>query len=382
MNPRFKQIINVLSAYARGNFTSSLKISGRYDELDAIAESINMVGQELKSITISRNYFNNIFHSVSDMIFVLDKSGKIIDTNRKVYDQLGYQRAFLLNKPFDALFEPRKNAPSKAILRSLKQRLGKIHKDYSFKTVTGALLPVRISASYLMDDNDKKTGILLIAEDRTSEIQNETRVIRAIIDTQEEERHRLAQDLHDSLGQELIGVKFVISSVSENCRNSSEKRLLKQSDDALDQIISDMRTICFNLLPKALEDSGLLTAVKELCLQTERTKKITFKIKADASFPELPKPVAIDLYRVIQEFVTNAIRHGQSSNINMCFKNQNDQISICLEDNGSGFPSARVAKGMGLQNIESRIKSHKGELILDSSHGKGTRFQIMLPVAN
>jgi signal transduction histidine kinase len=112
------------------------------------------------------------------------------------------------------LFEPRKNAPSKAILRSLKQRLGKILKDYSFKTVTGALLPVTISASYLMDDNEKKTGILLIAEDRTSEIQNDTRVIRAIIDTQEEERHRLAQDLHDSLGQELIGVKFVISSVS------------------------------------------------------------------------------------------------------------------------------------------------------------------------
>jgi PAS domain S-box-containing protein len=372
-------MINTLSAYAGGNFTRSIKISPRYDELDAISESINMVGQELKAVTISRNYFNNIFHSVSDMIFVLDKSGKIMDTNKRVYDHLGYQKESLLDKKLDALLDPEKDHFTKDILRGLRQRDGKIYSDYYFKTAGGTLLPVRVSASYLIDNTRKKSGILLIAQDRTSQIENENRVIRAIIDTQEEERRRLARDLHDSLGQELIGVKFAVSTLSEECKNKREKKVLQQSDGALDQIIRDMRDICFNLIPKALEDFGLLEAVRELCLDTELTHRITFEIKADDSFPELPRQVEIDLYRVIQEFINNAIRHGQSSYISMCFKNDKDNIFISLQDNGSGFSTNKVAKGMGLQNIESRIRSHKGEMILESSYGKGTRFQIVLP---
>jgi PAS domain S-box-containing protein len=373
-------MINTLSAYAAGNFSRNLKISQRYDELDAIAESINMVGQELKAVTISRNYFNNIFNSVSDMIFVLDRSGIIMDTNGKVYDQLGYLKESLLNRKLDALLDPEKDHLTKDILKGLKSREGRIYKDYYFKMAGGKLLPVRISASYLIGRNNRKNGILLIAEDRTSQIENENRVIRAIIDTQEEERRRLARDLHDGLEQELIGVKFIVSTLGDECRNKREKRALKQSDVALDQIICDMRDMCFNLLPKALEDFSLLDAVRELCLHTEPIHKIKFEINADKLFPELPKEVEIDLYRVIQEFITNALRHGQSSYIRMDFKSDKHKIFISLQDNGRGFSTDKVTGGMGLQNIESRIKSHKGEITLNSGYGKGTQFHIVLPV--
>lgn len=373
-------MIGILNAYAGGNFTSRLSISPHYDTVDAVAESINMLGEELKAITISRDYFNNIFHSVSEMIFVLDRSGTIVDTNNRVYDRLGFQKQVLLNKKLDELLDPGKKYFTTEIIKELKKNDGRIRKDYHFKTYRGSLLPVRISASYLMDNKKKKSGILLIAEDRTSQIENDNRVIRAIIDTQEEERRRLSKDLHDSLGQELIGIKFTISSMREASKNKSERRLLQRSDQAMDDIIHNMRDICFNLLPKTLDEFGLLKAVRELCINTELNNKITVAVEAEEPFPQLSKEMAIDLFRVIQEFIHNAIRHGQSSYISMRFKSGKDRVFISLQDNGRGFPVEKVIKGMGLQNAESRIKSHKGEIIIESGCGKGTRFKIMVPV--
>jgi len=377
---RFKQMVNILSAYATGNFNSRLKISDRYDDLDAIAESINMVGQELKAVTISRNYFNNIFHSVSDMIFVLDRSGKILDTNSRVYNHLGYSKESLLTKTLDDLTGSPKPSLTKDIAKQLKQPGDKTLKDYYFKTTGGKTLPIQLSASYLLDGQGKKNGILVIVKDRTAQMESENRVIRAIIDTQEEERKRLAKDLHDSLGQELVGVKFAISSMSENCEDAREKLFLQRSDHALAQIIADMRDICFNLLPKALEDFGLLKAVRELCLHTRMTHKVELKITSDLSFPDLPQQITVDLYRVIQEFINNAIRHGKTTWIGIDFKSTADRIYISLEDKGKGFSPGKVTKGMGLQNIESRIKSHKGEIAVHSAYGKGTNFQITLPL--
>lgn len=377
---RFKQMINTLSAYAAGNFNYSIKISNRYDELDAIAESINMVGQELKAVTISRDYFNNIFHSVSDMIFVLDKSGHIIDTNRMVYDQLGYLKDALLGIKVDELSSDGQDSITEDILRALKQPGEKLHKDYYFKTSAGNQLPVHISASYLTGDHGKKSGILIIAKDRTRQIENENRVIRAIIDTQEEERQRLARDLHDSLGQELAGVKFSISSIGERCKDTKEKILLEKSDHALDQIISDMRDICFNLLPKTLVEFGLLEAVKELCRYTELTNQVTFQLKSDDSFPNLSREIAVDVYRVIQEFINNSIRHSQCSVIMLEFDHGTDHVSVLLQDNGKGFIPGKIRKGMGLQNMKSRIVSHTGEIIIRSSEGRGTKLKITLPI--
>ncbi len=121
MNLRFKKIISVLSAYASGSFNPRLTISSHFDDMDAIAESINMVGEELKAITISRNYFNNIFHSVSDMVFVLNKTGGITDTNKAVSDQLGYPREYLVDKTLDHLQASGKPSIIRDILRHLQK---------------------------------------------------------------------------------------------------------------------------------------------------------------------------------------------------------------------------------------------------------------------
>ena len=105
MDNRFRKINRLLSEYSLGNFNKKLRISSRMDEVDAFIMGVNMLGEELKEKTISRNYFNNIFNSVSDMVFVLDKQGKIQNINTSVTNHLGYHLDVLQGKAISFLVD-------------------------------------------------------------------------------------------------------------------------------------------------------------------------------------------------------------------------------------------------------------------------------------
>src|SRR5665647_2937767 len=103
MDKRLKEINSRLSEYSIGNFDNNIKISPRLDEVDAISSGINMLGEELKSITISRDYFNNIFNSVSDMVFILNLKGIITDANKSAKEQMRYEHDSLIGEKINEL---------------------------------------------------------------------------------------------------------------------------------------------------------------------------------------------------------------------------------------------------------------------------------------
>ena len=381
MDRRFKKINQLLSNYSLGKFDKRLEVSSRLDEIDAIIAGINMLGEELKETTISKNYFNNIFNSVSDMVFVLDNSGKINDINKSVQEQLGYTIINVKGKSINFLILPQQKQLVPPITKHLSKAEGSITKNAVFQSITGIQMPVLVAVSNLMNKKGKKRGILLTAKDVTLQTQTANLLIRTIIDTQEKERQRLARDLHDSLGQQLSAIKFYISTSAGISTNEDQKAMLLKSNYALTEVLSDMRNICFNLMPKTLEEFGLIWAVKELCTQIQHDEKVNFKIQQIDSFPKLIKEIEIDLYRIIQEFITNAIKHGSASLIHIKFSYTKSKAKITLIDNGSGFDiNELAAKGMGLQNIQSRVKSHNGEITITSGINKGTKYVLTIPV--
>lgn len=380
MDKRFKKISKLLSEYSRGNFGRVVGLSGKLDEIDAIISGINMLGEELKAVTISKNYFNNIFNSVSDMVFILDGKGKILDMNQPVTLHLGYHKNDLTGKPVNFLQAPDKKLFNKKFLLSVKNAGKGIESETYFITSSKNRIPVRVTFSIFTDKHRTPAQILLTAKDISSQIQNENAVIRAIVDTQETERERLAKDLHDSLGQRMSAVKFYISSIALELSSEEQKSNLLKSNQALQQMIVEMRNICFNLLPATLADFGLISTVKELCHQPEYGGKIQFKILADPLFPALPKEMEMDIFRVIQEFITNAIVHGKSNKLSLHFKYDSDAIRIVLKDNGKGFDTGRKNyPGRGLRNVHSRIKSHGGEIKIFSNTLNGTAYKILIP---
>jgi len=383
LNNRLRKINSILSEYSLGNFEKRLEISPQLDDIDAFMAGINMLGEELKTTTISRNYFNNIFHSVSDMVFVLNSKGEITDLNKSAYEQLSYTVKALKGVSFDELIPSPRRPFYIRLSNELKGKEGHLLKNIFLKSSTGKEIPVQIAAGNLYNEKKRKIGVLLTAKDTTLQTQTENLIIRTIIDTQEKERLRLAKDIHDSLGQQLSAIKFYISTSAELSLNEEQKHILIKSKDALTRVLSDMRNICFNLMPETLEEFGLIEAVKELCTQIQHVKKMSFRITASNFFPKIEKEIEIDLYRIIQEFVNNAMKHGKATSILIRFRRTSNHVKVSLADNGKGFDRNKIiSRGMGLQNIESRTRSHNGILKFTSEPGKGTKLAISIPVTH
>ena len=246
-------------------------------------------------------------------------------------------------------------------------------------TNTGKVIPVRINVSHFSDPM-KNQYILLTATDITFQIKAENLIIRTIIDTQEKERQRLAKDLHDSIIQPLSAIKFFIGSATNLAKSQKLKSILVTCGDALNGLIIEMRNICFNLMPNSLEEFGLVKAIQAFCSRFLFDKKTKIKIEQNCKLPDLSSEINIDLYRITQEFINNSIKHGEASNIRISFICDKKTLKVNLSDDGKGFDSKGYRKGMGLQNVKSRVKSHKGTLNIISSIGKGTRYNIAIPL--
>lgn len=369
-----------MSEYSSGHFDKHLELSPNLDEWDAVITGINMLGEELKATTISRDYFNNIFNSVSDMVFVLDKRGIINNVNAAAVNQLGYDKNNLINKPINSLQSPQRDSFNN-ILSKIKRTGSSLTKNTYFHTSSKKEIPVSVAVNFLFDEHKRRVAILLTAKDITAQLESDNLILRAIIDTEEKERQRLAKDLHDSLGQQLSAIKFYISATVDATVNEEQKLILIKSNEALARVQADMRNICFNLMPKTLQEFGLIKAVKELCSQIESVEKIKFQISKVNELPPLKKEIQIDLFRIIQEFISNAVDHGKANKVFILFKFKNNYINIILRDNGEGFNQTKlVTKGMGLQNVQSRVKSHNGEISITSAKDKGTKYKIFIPV--
>lgn len=381
MDERFKKINTLLSNYSLGRFDKKLPLSTRLDEVDAFIAGVNMLGEELKATTISRDYFNNIFNSVSDMVLVLDKKGQIENTNKSVKEQLGYELDSLSGKSIDLLLPVGDSSVFAFLSRELKKNNTYAQKEITLASATGAHIPALVSANYLLNNRQRRIGYLVIARDITLQKETENLVIRTITDTQEKERQRFAKDIHDSLGQQISAIKFYIGTAVSLVHEEKQKEILLKSNDALVRVLADMRNICFNLMPKTLETIGLRQAVKELCNQTSLVEHLHFNIRDDAHFPALNKSLEIAIFRIIQEFINNAIKHGQASRIDIIFRHQLHQAFITLKENGKGFDLRRIqSRGMGLTNVQSRLQSYNGNVQISSAPGKGTKYELTLPV--
>ena len=378
MDKRLKKISLRLSEYSLGKFDRRIAISPALDDIDAISNGINMLGEELKAVTISRDYFTNIFNSVSDMVFILNPAGIITDANRAAEKQLGYKPGGLKN----ILMNNIATDPSFffEILKTELVRTTLASAEAFFNSGKGEQIPVRYTASYFKINTQRKHLMLLTATDITLQKKTDNLILRAIIDAQEKERQRLAKDLHDSLTQQLTAIKLHISTTGSLIKNRNQKNILQKSKEALTEVIADMRNICFNLMPNTLKEFGLIDAIKEFCKQSLYDKQVDFTLETNKKLLELTSELKIDIYRVIQEFVTNSIKHGKASKIFIKFNYNKRIMNIKLCDNGAGFNPTKPGKGMGLQNAQSRVKSHNGKLSIASSIGKGTSYAITIPI--
>lgn len=198
--------------------------------------------------------------------------------------------------------------------------------------------------------------------------------LHAIIVTQEEERKRIAQDLHDDISSKLNIVSLNSHLLTAPNLTEAETAEITENIIALTtKALDNSRKIAHNLLPPVFEKFGLSAGIEELCEEFESSKAVKTYYKNEIDFDEKDIDRHLHVFRILQELMNNSIRHGKASEIWISFAN-NDGINICdYVDNGVGFNCSNVEnqKGLGMKNVDSRISFLQGTIEINSEINKG-----------
>lgn len=206
---------------------------------------------------------------------------------------------------------------------------------------------------------------------------------KAVIEAEENERKRIAGDLHDGVGQLMSAAKMNLSAIENSLSFSSieQKNNFEKIVSLIDESCNEVRTVSHNMMPNALLKSGLASAVREFVDKID-THILKVSLHTQGLNEKTDSNVEIVLYRIIQECVNNVIKHSNANHMDISLIKDSDGISATIEDNGKGFNvnEKMNADGIGLKNIKSRIDYLKGNVEWDSAPGKGTVVAIHVPV--
>lgn len=226
------------------------------------------------------------------------------------------------------------------------------------------------------------TGVILMRElfyslkraeiDRT---RTEKRVITAIINTEENERKRFAKDLHDGLGPLMSTIKMSLSALNPKINDDSGTVILSNTNHLINEAINTLKDISNNLSPHVLSNFGLSSALGAFTTKINQTKAIEIDFKSNMENQRLESEKEVVVYRAACELINNSIRHSGASRIDIELNKHEKIITLQFNDNGRGFDTSSLdnedKKGMGLSNIETRVRSVDGVFVLESNPGKG-----------
>jgi len=213
--------------------------------------------------------------------------------------------------------------------------------------------------------------------------QNE--LFNAIVTTQDQERKRIAQDIHDSLGSVLSAAKLKLSSLEESKKNLSPDQLEKYqtSLDLLDEASAELRNISHNIMPATLSKLGLEAALQNLINKIAAHSNMQVNFTAHGFEDRLEETTEMSIYRIILELINNIVKHAAAKKLTIQLIKYPAYINLMIEDDGQGFDYHKAfeeKKGIGLGNIASRVEYLNGTLEVDSATGKGTTVIIEIPI--
>lgn len=209
-----------------------------------------------------------------------------------------------------------------------------------------------------------------------------------ILEGQEEERKRLAMDIHDGIGQMLTSLKFQIESIDLLKSKEGATQKLVEIQDLITQVIKEVRRVTFNLKPTVLGDFGLQAGLNVFVREISKLTDIelTYTVESSENI-RLPQKVENNIFRIIQEAINNAIKYSKASRIEISYKQTETELTITVQDNGEGFDeelvesrNMNIESGRGFFNMYERTEYVNGHLDIRSSLNEGTRVTLHVPV--
>jgi len=251
------------------------------------------------------------------------------------------------------------------------------------KTLVAGCCLLLIIAGLLYIVFKNKNRLLLqnqkLHEQQLREIKKERKLLAAqsVLKGEEEERNRLARDLHDGVGGLLWGIKLSMSSMKGNVFLPEESaKSFSNVITQLDQSIAELRRVSHNMMPEALIKFGLKEALENYCEMVNHSKQIRVQLQTYGMDTRMEQSVEIVIYRIIQELLTNTIKHAEAKNVLIQLVREEHRFNLTVEDDGKGFTVQEIQDGAGLANIRARAAYLNGSVDIVSAKGEGTSVHV------
>jgi PAS domain S-box-containing protein len=350
-----------------------------------LIKDVTILKAATAALKTSEKRFRVLFDDSPDPIFVEDLKGNILDVNPAACELHNMLYTELIGiSVFELVPDKLKNRVKTEFQRMVDGNLRTI--ESVSKVIQGNReIPVEVNVSrikYLEQD-----ALLLHVRDITIRKETERDLgeerrkrLSEITEIQEREKKRMARELHDGIGQMLFGAKVQLESLKRKVK-SQEKitELVCDIEFELQEIIAATRALSRRLRPSVLDDFGLFPALEQLFEQYQNVAKIQLRNEVMQPSNRYGSKTEVAIYRIVQEAISNAVRHGNSSVICITLAAKNNNIELFIKDNGYGFDTAKQEWGHGLKNISERAESIGGKYEMNSIRGKGAEINVVIP---
>jgi PAS domain S-box-containing protein len=345
----------------------------------------------LAELRESEERFKNLSAAAFEGIFISENGG-ILDANDQGLKMFGYERDEMIGKQIIELVAPESRAMVAEVIHTGREMIyghQLLHKDGSVFFAEAQARMVRVGNRTL-----RMTALRDITDRNRAEVEREEAVAREqqaraeytfqLIASQEAERARIAAELHDSLGQNLLHIKnrAQLALAKENAPGNLREQM-EGINDLAAQTIAEVRQISRDLHPHQLDHLGLTRALEAIIDSSAQASGFKFEHKLDLVDDVFPKDAAMNLYRIAQESLNNILKHSRAKNVRITLERDVHEVQLRIEDDGCGFKAGEFengGKGLGLKNIAARVRMLGGKLKINSQPGRGARVEVTIPI--
>ena len=330
------------------------------------------------STTNSDDFLGSLLSNITFGIIALDKSGHITIANLLAKEYLDLKPA--LNELINlGILDCVQHIP--ILADTFANRIQNIKIPFDLESIA-------VKEKYL-DINVRliPNGSIIFIDDITRLKEMEANAVQSIIAGQENERRRIAREIHDGIGPLLSFTKLELDSFIDDftdCEKGFSSEKLANIRQTIDSITSDLRDLSHRLMPRLLEEFGLFSAfgnlVHRINSNTKTRAELYCNFKSETRFE---KEIELNIFRCGQELLNNAVKHSQAKDILIQLIKHKTSILLMVEDDGKGFGGENLDPekfGIGLTNIDTRMRSLDGEFLIESVRNKGTTASIEIPI--
>jgi signal transduction histidine kinase len=320
---------------------------------------------------------------IDEVVLLLDFKGNVLASNKKSY-MIDFcldfsNKKFNLFKSIDASY-----------LNKLKGRTAQLKKGISLPPTEYKLSEKNGKTAYIELFSKPtlykgKKAILTLIRDITTRKEVEKKLLYTIVQTEEKERQRFTQDLHDELGPFLSGLKLYLNELSSRETDEKKRKLLldylgRMTNEAVDKI----RTIAGNMVPQNMIEIGLTGSLEKRIEELNQTGKINISYKTEGSESGIEQSFIITIYRIVLELVNNSLKHSGASEISIYISFGDELVEVTYKDNGKGFDLKKTIEqksgGIGIRSILNRMELFHGTYKFKNLKSGGIEFELYFPM--